>query len=117
MDRGYVDFTRLFRLHEAGAFFVTRAKSNLNAHRVYSAATDRTTGVVADQTITLGEHCTRQNYPTHLRRVRIRDPGTGKTLVFLTNMMGQAASTICDLCKSRWQAERKRHGGTTVAFN
>jgi hypothetical protein len=53
MDRGYVDFVRLYRLHEAGGFFVTRAKSNLNAHRVYSAATDRTTGIIADQTIAL----------------------------------------------------------------
>jgi hypothetical protein len=53
MDRGYVDFGRLYRLHQGGAFFVTRAKSNLDAHRVYSAATDRTTGVIADQTITL----------------------------------------------------------------
>jgi hypothetical protein len=58
MDRGYVDFARLYRLHEAGAFFVTRAKSNLNARRVYSAATDRTTGIIADQTIALNGHYT-----------------------------------------------------------
>ena len=105
MDRGYVDFARLYRLHEAGAFFVTRAKSNLNAHRVYSAATDRTTGVIADQTIALDGHYTKQDYPVHLRRVRFRDPKTGKTLVFLTNMTAQPASTICDLYKSRWQVE------------
>jgi Domain of unknown function (DUF4372)/Transposase DDE domain len=82
MDRGYVDFARLYGLHEAGAFFVTRAKSNLNAHRVYSAATDRTTGVIADQTIALDGHYTRRDYPAHLRRVRFRDPETGKTLGF-----------------------------------
>jgi len=105
MDRGYVDFARLYRLHEAGAFFVTRAKSNLNAHRVYSAATDRTTGVIADQTIALDGHYTKQDYPAHLRRVRFRDPQTGKTLVFLTNMTAQPALTICDLYKSRWQVE------------
>jgi len=105
MDRGYVDFARLHRLHEAGAFFVTRAKSNLNAHRVYSAATDRTTGVIADQTIALGGHYTKRDYPVHLRRVRFRDPKTGKTLVFLTNMTAQPALTICDLYKSRWQVE------------
>jgi hypothetical protein len=105
MDRGYVDFTRLYGLHEAGAFFVTRAKSNLNAHRVYSAATDRTTGVIADQTIALDGHYTRRDYPTHLRRVRFRDPQTGKTLVFLTNLTAQPALTICDLYKSRWQVE------------
>jgi IS4 transposase len=105
MDRGYVDFARLYRLHQAGAFFVTRAKSNLSAHRVYSAATDRTTGVIADQTITLDGHYTRKDYPAHLRRVRFRDPKTGKTLVFLTNQTALPALTICDLYKSRWQVE------------
>src|SRR6201986_3585545 len=80
MDRGYVDFARLYRLHQAGAFFVTRAKSNLNAHRVYSSATDRTIGVIADQMIALDGHYTRQDYPVHLRRVRFRDPETEKTL-------------------------------------
>ena len=105
MDRGYVDFARLYRLHQAGAFFVTRAKSNLNAHRVYSAATDRSTGVIADQTITLDGHYTSKDYPVHLRRVRFRDPKTGKTLVFLTNQTALPALTICDLYKSRWQVE------------
>ena len=105
MDRGYVDFGRLYRLHQAGAFFVTRAKSSLDAHRVYSTATDRTTGVVADQTITLDGYYTRRDYPVHLRRVRFRDPKTGKTLVFLTNQTALPALTICDLYKSRWQVE------------
>jgi hypothetical protein len=105
MDHGYVDFARLYRLHAAGAFFVTRAKSNLNAHRVYSAVTDRTTGVIADQTIALDGHYTKRDYPVYLRRVRFRDPQTGKTLVFLTNMTAQPAFTICDLYKSRWQVE------------
>jgi Transposase DDE domain len=91
--------------NEAGAFFLTRAKSNRNAHRVYSAATDRTTGVIADQTIALDGHYTRRDYPAHLRRVRFRDPQTGKTLVFLTNLTAQPALTICDLYKSRWQLE------------
>jgi transposase len=105
MDRGYVDFARLYRLHQAGAFFVTRAKSNLDAHRVYSAGTDRTTGVIADQTITLDGHYTSRDYPVHLRRVRFRDEKTGKTLVFLTNQTALPALTICDLYKSRWQVE------------
>src|ERR1022692_968366 len=105
MDRGYVDFGRLYGLHEAGAFFVTRAKSNLDAHRVYSIATDRTTGVIADQTITLDGYYTSRDYPVHLRRVRFRDPETGKTLVFLTNHTALPALTICDLYKSRWQVE------------
>jgi Transposase DDE domain/Domain of unknown function (DUF4372) len=105
MDRGYVDFGRLYRLHQAGAFFVTRAKSNLNAHRVYSTATDRTTGVIADQTIALDGYHTAKDYPIHLRRVRFRDPETGKTLIFLTNQTTLPALTICDLYKSRWQVE------------
>ena len=105
MDRGYVDFGRLYRLHQAGAFFVTRAKSNLDAHRVYSTATDRTTGVIADQTITLDGYYTSRDYQVHLRRVRFRDPKTGKTLVFLTNQTALPALTICDLYKSRWQVE------------
>jgi hypothetical protein len=105
MDRGYVDFAGLYGLRQVGAFFVTRAKSNLNAHRVYSAAVDRTTGVIADQTIALDGYYTRKDYPMHLRRVRFRDPKTGKTLVFLTNQTALPALTICDLYKSRWQVE------------
>jgi hypothetical protein len=105
MDRGYIDFTRLHMLHQAGAFFVTRAKSNLNAHRVYSAATDRTTGVIADQTIALDGARTSQDYKVHLRRIRFRDPETAKTLIFLTNQTALPALTICDLYKSRWQVE------------
>ena len=105
MDRGYIDFGRLYGLHQAGAFFVTRAKSNLNAHRVYSASTDRPGGVIADQTIALDGTRSRQDYPVHLRRIRFRDPETGKTLVFLTNQTTLPASTICDLYKSRWKVE------------
>lgn len=105
MDRGYVDFARLYGLHQAGAFFVTRAKSNLNAHRVYSAPTDRATGVIADQTIALDGHYTKQDYPEHVRRVRFGDAKTGKTLAFLTNLTVRPALTICDLYKSRWQVE------------
>ena len=105
MDRGYIDFARLYVLHQAGAFFVTRAKSNLNAHRVYSASTDRAGGVIADQTIALDGNRTSQDYPAHLRRIRFKDPATGKTLVFLTNQTTLPASTICDLYKSRWQVE------------
>ena len=78
MDRGYIDFARLHTLHQAGAFFVTRAKSNLDAHRVYSTPTDRTTGVIADQTIELDGARTSRDYPVHLRRIRFRDPETAK---------------------------------------
>lgn len=105
MDRGYLDFTRLHVLHLAGSFFVTRAKSNLDAHRVYSAATDRTTGIICDQTIALDGFYTRQEYPEHLRRIRFKDAETGKTLIFLTNNFLLPAATICALYKSRWQVE------------
>jgi hypothetical protein len=105
MDRGYVDFIRLHVLHLAGAFFVTRAKSNMDAHRVYSAPTDRTTGIICDQTIALDGQYTSQHYPEHLRRIRFRDTETRKTLVFLTNQFGLPATTICALYKSRWQVE------------
>jgi len=105
MDRGYIDFGRLHTLHQAGAFFVTRAKSNLSAHRVYSAPTGRATGVIADQTIALDGSRTSQDYPVHLRRIRFRDAEKAKTLIFLTNQMALPALTICDLYKSRWQVE------------
>ena len=105
MDRGYVDFARLYVLHQAGAFFVTRAKSNLDAHRVYSASTDRAAGIIADQTIALDGYATSKDYPIHLRRVRFKDPESGKTLVFLTNQFALPAASICALYKSRWQVE------------
>ena len=105
MDRGYVDFCRLHVLQQAGAFFVTRAKSNLDAHRVYSAPADRTGGIIGDQTIALDGPQTRRDYPEHLRRIRFKDTETGKTLVFLTNQMTLPALTISALYKSRWQVE------------
>ena len=105
MDRGYVDFRRLHRLHLAGAFFVTRAKSNLKAHRIYSTQTERSIGILCDQTIALDGFYSKQGYPAHLRRVRFNDPATGKPLVFLTNQMILPAATICALYKSRWQVE------------
>ena len=105
MDRGYVDFARLNVLHQAGAFFVTRAKSNMDARRLTSAPTDRSTGIICDQTIALAGVQTRQHYPEPLRRIRFKDPETGKTLVFLTNQRTLPAATICALYKSRWQVE------------
>jgi hypothetical protein len=105
MDRGYVDFARLHALHLAGAFFVTRAKSNMKWHRVYSMPTDRTTGIICDQRIVLDGFYTQREYPAQLRRVRFNDPDTGKTLVFLTNQMTLPAATICALYKNRWQVE------------
>ena len=105
MDRGYLDYARLYRIHLAGAFFVTRAKSNLDACRIYSHPTNKQTGVLADQSIALNGHDSRKDYPSHLRRIRFRDPDTGKHLVFLTNQFTLSAATICALYKSRWQIE------------
>ena len=105
MDRGYVDFARLHAVHRAGAFFVTRTKSNMKAHRVYSAATDRSTGIICDQSIALDGHYTSQHYPEHLRRVRFKDAETGKALMFLTNHFDLPALTIAALYKNRWQVE------------
>ena len=105
MDRAYVDFQRLYAVHQVGAFFVTRAKKNIRCHRLYSAPTDRTLGVIADQTIALDGVRTKQHYPDRLRRIRYKDPESEKTLVFLTNRTGLDALTVCALYQSRWQVE------------
>lgn len=105
MDRGYLDFARLYRLHQAGAFFVTRAKRGMDARRVYSAKTDRTTGVVCDQVIAMNGFYIARDYPEHLRRIRFKDPQSGKTLVFLTNNTSLPPLTIAALYKNRWQVE------------
>ena len=105
MDRGYLDFKRLYTLDQARGFFVTRAKRNLDARRVYSAPVDRSTGLISDQTIALNGHYAAKRYPAHLRRIRFRDPETGKVLVFLTNQFTLPALTICALYKCRWQVE------------
>jgi hypothetical protein len=105
MDRGYLDFARLYKLHQAGAFFVTRTKRNTNARRVYSTATDRTKGVICDQRIALNGFYVAKDYPEHLRRIRFQDPESGKTLVFLTNNRTLPPLTIAALYKSRWQVE------------
>ena len=105
MDRGYLDFDRFYRIHLAGAFFVTRAKRNLDVRRVYSSPPDKQRGILADQTIALNQYRSHRDYPCHLRRIRFRDPETGKNLVFLTNQFTLPAVTVCALYKSRWQIE------------
>jgi hypothetical protein len=105
MDRGYLDYARLYRMHQAGAFFVTRAKRGMDARRVYSAATNRHTGVICDQSIALNGFYISRDYPEHLRRIRFKDPESGKTLVFLTNNTSLPALTIAALYRNRWQVE------------
>jgi IS4 transposase len=105
MDRGYVDFERLYALHQAGAFFLTRAKSPMGARRVYSAPTERDTGVICDQRVMLNGYYSARKCPEHLRRIRFKDPESGKTLVFLTNKTTLPALPIAALYKTRWQVE------------
>jgi len=105
MDRGYLDFERLLTVHQAGAFFVTRAKANAAIRRIYSAPNDREHGIMCDQTIALSGFYTQQSYPLHLRRIRFKDLESGKALIFLTNLFGPPAATICRLYKARWQVE------------
>ncbi len=105
MDRGYLDFERLYALHQAGSFFVTRAKSNFKCRRIYSSPVDRRTGLICDQQVELTVFYSHRGYPERLRRIRYKDPETGKTLVFLTNHFGIPAASVCGLYKSRWQVE------------
>jgi hypothetical protein len=105
MDRGYLDFSRLFALHQAGAFFVTRAKRGMDARRVYSMPSERDMGIICDQRIAMNGFYVSQDYPEQLRRIRFKDPESGKTLVFLTNNTALPALTIAALYKSRWQVE------------
>lgn len=105
MDRGYLDFERLFSLNQAAAFFVTRAKSNTKYRRLYSRTVDKATGLICDQTIVLTGVATKKDYPEKLRRVKFRDSETGKTLAFLSNNFTLPALTIAQLYRSRWQVE------------
>ncbi len=105
MDRGYLDFGRLYRLHRQSAFFITRAKRNLDASRTKSRKVDKTTGLRCDQTITLQGPLVSKKYPESLRRVSYVDPERGKRLIFLTNNFELPALTIAQLYRCRWQVE------------
>ena len=105
MDRGYLDFARLYRLHQCAAFFVTRAKKNFRCSRRCSRPVDKNTGLRFDQTVMTVGHYARQDYPVALRRIGYRDPETGKALVFLTNNFTVPALTIAQLYHERWQIE------------
>lgn len=95
----------MFRFHEAGSFFVTRGKANLKAERRYSHPVDRSTGLICDQTIVLTGFYSHKGFQTPLRRIRFKDPKTGKRLIFLTNNFALPALTITDLYRCRWQVE------------
>ena len=105
MDRAYLDFKRLYALHQRSAFFVTRTKVNTGLRRIYSAAVDKTIGLKYDQTVMpTGVH-TKKSYPEKLRRIKYYDAEKDKKLTFLTNNFTLAAITIADLYKARWQVE------------
>ena len=105
MDRGYVDFARLYRIHQAGAFFVTRAKSNMAFYVSESRPVDKTTGLRCDQSIGLKIAKSKRDYPEKLRRIRFIDADTGQSLVFITNHFGLPAITVTCIYKSRWDIE------------
>jgi hypothetical protein len=105
MDRAFLDFERLYRFHQAGSFFVTRSMSNTKAQRRYSRRVDRSTGLICDQTVFLTGKFTPNYYLAPLRRIRYKDPQTGKTLTFLTNNFNLPAFTITELYRCRWQVE------------
>ena len=104
MDRGYLAFDRLYTLHQASSFFVTRTKSNTQLKRLYSRPVDRATGLICDQIVKFTVFYSQKDYPEQLRRIRYRD-SEGRPYVFLTNHMTLPAITICDLYRLRWQVE------------
>ena len=105
MDRGYVDYMRLYKIHLCGAFFITRAKDNMNYRRLYSHEKDFINGVIYDQTIMLNNYYASINYPEKIRRIKYRDLETGKILIFLTNNFKLKATEIAQLYKNRWKIE------------
>jgi hypothetical protein len=105
MDRAYLDFPRLHRLHLASAFFVTRARKRFACRRLYSAPVDRATGIICDQIVTLNNPVPRAGYPDKLRRIRFFDPQQQRRLIFLTNNFTLSPLTVAQLYRSRWQVE------------
>lgn len=105
MDRGYLDFARLFAIHSQGAFFITRTKSNTRYRRQYSRRVDKSCGLRCDQTVVLTNYYAKRDYPHQLRVVKCVDLETGKRFVFLTNHFGVAAQTVADLYRLRWRVE------------
>jgi IS4 transposase len=105
MDRGFVDYLRLFNINTQGAYFVTRAKTNMKCKRIYSAKVDKTTGVLYDQTIKLVNFYSAKQYPDKLRRVKYYDKESNKQFIFLTNNFEITPLQIAMLYKHRWIIE------------
>jgi hypothetical protein len=104
-DRGYLDFARLYKIHQARAFFVIRAKSNFRFRRMYSQPAQKSKGIQADQVIELHGFYVRKDYPERLRRIRYFDAEKNKRLIFLTNHVALPAFTIAELFRCRWKIE------------
>lgn len=105
MDRGYLDFARLYTIHKTPAFFITRAKTNMEYKRLYSQQVNKETGIKFDQIGLLIGYYSRKYYPEKIRRIGYLDAVNNKKLIFLTNNMNLSAKVIADLYKSRWQVE------------
>ena len=105
IDKGYYDFTRLFRINTSASFFVIRAKKNLTCRRVYSNKVDRSTGLKYDQVIKLTNYKSQKDYPHKLRRIKYYDVEKAKTYIFLTNNFEVDALVVAELYKNRWQIE------------
>jgi hypothetical protein len=105
MDRGYVDYRRLYRVHQCSAFFITRSKDKMSYRRLYSHAKDKSKGVIYDQTIMLNTAAALKDYPRKMRRIKFRDDQTGKVLIFLTNNFHLQAHEVAQLYKHRWKIE------------
>lgn len=105
MDKAYLDFKRLYTLHQYAAFFVTRAKVNTNVRRLYSKPVDKSTGVMSDQIVVLTGFYSKKDYPDKLRRVKYFDIESGERFVFLTNQFSFSAEIVAGLYRSRWQVE------------
>jgi len=105
MDRGFLDYARLYRFHQAGSFFVTRARANSPTLRRYSHPVDRATGLICDHTVVLTNPYAQHHFPAPLRRIRFKDRDSANTFIFLTNNFVLPALTITQLYRSRWQVE------------
>jgi len=105
MDRAYVDFYRLYQLHQCSAIFVTRSKTNTGLRRIYSQKVDKSTGVIFDQIVVLTGYYSKRDYPEKLRRIKYFDNEKGRSFIFLTNQFTLPAITIAELYRSRWRVE------------
>ena len=105
MDRGYVDYKRLYKIHQCAAFYITRAKDNMNCRRIKSFPSDKAAGVICDQSVLLNNYYAAKDYPEKIRRIKFYDQDSGRTLIFLTNNFHLKATQVAQLYKHRWKIE------------